>query len=333
MGSLTLGTLALTLAAIFYPPFLIFSVTTIIAVLLHKFFQDKNKMLKAISSVFAGLLAMVLIFYAMLMFSPYADFISKLSQRIIYISFLGQNMPQFNPFSIIPWQIILSAIVGIPFVYKNKKWLFYTFLLLTVFWFFYSMIIYRLVIEYEKIVFFASMIAVLIAGFGFDRIVNYFELKVQKARIIWLKWAEIAILCLFAVFLPFYTQRESWNKLVLVSQANGAVFYPKSPANNYLVPDDLRVFKDIKNKKFLSIPWKGTVIGVATDNYPAITKEGTISVGNEVDAYAFSGFDCKGKTEIAKKYGVDYVYMYSFDCPEFSKIDASKEGFILYKFK
>ena len=136
---------------------------------------------------------------------------------------------------------------------------------------------------------------------------------------------------MFLAFLPFYTQTEIWKNLVLVSQANGDVYFPKSPANNYLTPDDLSIFKDIKNKKFLSIPWTGTVIGVATDNYPGISKEGNISMGNEADAYLFLNSDCVGKTEIAKKYAVDYIYIYSFDCPGFKKIDESSEGFVLYK--
>jgi len=106
---------------------------------------------------------------------------------------------------------------------------------------------------------------------------------------------------------------------------------PKAPANDYLTPDDVRIFGNISGQKFLSLPWKGTVIGVATGNFPAVTKGGTLSVGSEITAYDFINAGCAAKTKIAEEYGVGYVYMPAFDCPGYEPVDRSSEGFVLYK--
>jgi hypothetical protein len=135
------------------------------------------------------------------------------------------------------------------------------------------------------------------------------------------------------LFIPFYTSQARWEKLILIDQRSGLKSFPKSPANNYLTQDDLKIFENIKGKKFLSIPWKGTVVGVATGNYPVMTKEGTISKGAEGDANLFLGSSCEKKSEMAEEMNLDYVYFYEFDCSEFREKARSGENFVLYQFE
>ena len=94
---------------------------------------------------------------------------------------------------------------------------------------------------------------------------------------------------------------------------------------------DVKIFKGIEQKKFLSTPWKGLVIGVATNNYPAVAKEGIMSVGNPQLVSQFLMADCEAKSNLAKNYKLDYIYLYEFNCPGFTKIDKSSENLYLYK--
>jgi hypothetical protein len=234
----------------------------------------------------------------------------------------------------------LLAISGALFISKNKKWLLAQLVVGLIFWAAYSFWPWRFIIDYERAVYFTSILVTLAAGFGLEYIFSVIpglkrnpERREQKSLFpTWIPRA-LAGMTLVVIFLvtPFYTQRESWKKLVLVDEKTTSASYPKAPANNYLTNDDLRIFENIKGKKFLSIPWKGTVIGVATGNFPAITKEGTISVGQEGWANNFQNSDCKIKKEISKQMNLDYVYLSSFDCEGFKKIDQSNEGFVLYE--
>ena len=99
----------------------------------------------------------------------------------------------------------------------------------------------------------------------------------------------------------------------------------------YLHPDDLLLFKDIKQARFLSIPWKGLVVGVATGNYPLSSKESIVS-NNFLNYNEFMAKNCAGKTKLAQKMKVDFVYSHPFLCNNFLERGRSQEGFVLYEF-
>ena len=330
-GQLLLALLAGVFVLLFYPPLIIFY---LIGFLVYLFNLPKMK-----DKIFAWvkyaifLFSAALIFYIVLMISPLSGALTYILSNLFYHSYTGDFMPQFSFYYIIPWPVILLAIFGLYHVFKNKNWLFYQFILGIVFWVFYAFSNFRIIIGYERVVFFTSILVVLISGFGIEEIKKYLSLKFEKIKPVF-KYIEAGAVIIFLFFIPFYTQGETWRKLILRNNLIQADSIPMAPANNYLTDEDFRIFKDIKHKKFFSIPWKGTVIGIATDNYPVVTKGGTITMDpkNPIIYQQFMSFDCNKKLQIAKEKNIDYIYSTAFLCDNFQKLDESNEGFILYKF-
>ncbi len=269
--------------------------------------------------VIAGITAAVSLFLVALFFPAGHFIISKL----FYIPILGDFIPRLNPFYIIPWPVIILAALALPWLYRNKKWLFFQIILGILYWLCYALAKQRVFLDYERVVFFTSLLACLAAGFGLEKVKEHVSPKIFT-------WAGMGILVLFFVAIPFYTNHAPWEKLEVVNRLDGSVLAPKPPANNYLTQDDLHIFSTIKHKKFLSLPWKGTVIGVATDNYPAVTKEGTVSIGSTGTPEAFWQADCATKKAYAAQEKIEYVYLPAFDCPGFEKLAESSEGLVLY---
>lgn len=301
-------------------------------------FMALNKRNLSILCAFAVLLFYppLIIFYGLalvIFLMPKIDFkkfgvASQLTDRLFYPSLSGNYIPQYYFYNIIPVFSLIFFAFGILHVFKNLKWLFSQIVLGIAFWILYSFVSFRIIIDYERIVFFTSIIVIIISGFGLAKVFEMLDKKWPTSKHI-----PIVLLVGFVLFIPFYTSQESWQKFILINPVNGYQVYPKAPANNYLTAEDISLFSGIKNKKFLSIPWKGLVIASATENYPAVTKEGIISIGNANLIAQFLNADCEGKTSLAKKQKLDYIYLYQFDCQGFEKIGTSQEGFTLYKFQ
>lgn len=262
-----------------------------------------------------------------------SQIINYIFSNLFYKSFTGDFIPQFSFYYIMPWFVILFATLGLPYIIKNKKWLFYELILGIIFWIFYSISTFRIIIGFERVVFFTSILVVLVSAFGITEIKKYLIFKFRKINLV-LKIAEIFILIFFILFIPFYTQRETWKELILINPKTKLDSFPMAPANNYLTSEDLRIFKNIKQKKFLSNPWKSAVIAIAMDNYPVVTKGGTITMSsdNPLIYQQFLKFDCEKKMQFAKEKNIDYVYSDRFLCDNFQEVNISSEGFILYEF-
>jgi len=319
------------MSSLFYPPLIPFYAVLLFAFPLLRKKKEKTLSYKTVITFLLSLVSVALIF---LMLAPnvFGKAFEYIFSRIAFKAFVLPYMTVANFYDIIPLFSIIAAILGLYFVYKNKKWpLLGALVLGIIYWVFYAFSEYRFFAEYERIVILTSIIVVIISGFGLSQIENFMKSNFGKPGLNLIIIAEVFALIAFLFMAGAYTQREGWKKVVLIHKENGSVKPPRAPANSYLTNDDLKIFKNIKDKNFLSLAWKGTTIGISTKNYPVLAKQGTISVGSQSALGKFTNGNCKKKASLAKKLNLDYIYLYKIDCPNFKKVAKSQEGLVLYK--
>lgn len=317
---------------LFYPPIILFYGLALLVFLLSRIKLNKKNVKKIFIYGSLGIVLLIALTYFLFLlpsFYPKAGPIVKMIfDRFYYKSFSGNLIPIYNFYDVLPILSILFFIFGIIEVYRNYKWLFSQIVLGFSFWLLYSFLTYRIIIDFERIVFFTALIVVIFFAFGIKKTFEYIDSKYD-----WSKYVTVGFFVFFIFFIPFYTSRDNWKKFIFIDRLSQVSASTKSPANRYITQEDINLFKNIKQKKFLSIPWKGLVIGVATNNIPLTAKDGIISTGMSQVIGEFLGGDCEKKVSVAKKYNLDYIYLYQFDCSEFKKLGESKEGFFLYKFR
>jgi len=322
------------LTLIFYPPLFVLSG---ISLMFYFIFLNSNKEKIRLMLLFLGLCALAVLILSIFVFLSkfsFTEFLSHIFSKIFYETFTKNAIPDFSIWKIIPIPILLFSGFGVfkLIIQKRRLWLVAPVVVGLVYWWIYSFSLWRFIIEYERVVVATSILITLLAGFGLYYLIRYLRKFdfVKKYKL--LQIAQILVLVLFFSFSFSYTNRDNWQELKLYSINSEVIFNPAAPANNYLHQDDLELFSDIKQKTFLSIPWKGKVIGVATDNYPLETKSATIT--NSAGSFSeFMRADCSGKIEIAKQREVkiDYIYSQEFNCSGFELKDVSSEGLRLYK--
>jgi hypothetical protein len=329
------------LTLIFYPPlFVLHSISLIF----YFAFSDISKKEK-IKSIFSYLIICALVTFLLFIFAlivlnsldfvskPVSSFFDYARAHIFYKTFTVDAIPYFAIWKVIP--ILTLLLAGIGFFklvrIKRKLWLVAPVLVGLIYWVIYSFVLSRFIIEYARIVVTTSILIIILSGFGLHYLLKYLRkfYFIRKYRII--EIAQIIILLVFFVLSFSYTQRDNWKELRLYSVKNNAVFIPGAPANMYLNEDDLKLFNNIKEKNFLSLPWKGLVIGTATHNYPLITKESTLT-NTLLNYIAFMESSCEKKSEIAKQRKMGYIYSEEFNCEGFEIRGVSGEGLHLYEF-
>lgn len=317
---------ACCVGSVFYPPMIIFFWSAFIAFFGSEYKNHIKKHARAYTYWFLALLLAIPAVLLILLISPIAGAVNYIFSRLFFVSLSAPFIPRHLFYYIIPWLAIILFFFGVRSVFRGQKWFLLPFILGAIFWFFYSFTTKRFFMEYERVVVLTSAIVCLIAGFGLQRIEKFAASKN------FVNFFEAAAIVCFVLLAPFYTQLNNWQRLELIDPKNNLTAAPKAPANNYLVQSDIDVFEGISGKRFLSLPWKGLVVGVATGNYPAVTKEGTASLGKQSSLVEFESAGCSGKKALAKKMKLDYIYLCPFDCPGFEEISKSPEGLVLYKF-
>lgn len=319
-------------AFLFYPPLFIFYTVAILffAFLSKELTQQERMQTILYYFLFAGVAGIVVAAFAFFGRSEAIAFFEIALSKIFYPTPISDFIPKFTIYNIVPIPILLLALLGIIPMIK-KPWLLSTVCIGITYWILYSFTTFRFIIEYARVVFVTALLIIIVSGFGLsyllDILKKYYSFK--KGNIF--SYVQIGILLVFLVLSFNYTKRNNWQKLVLRNIQTNEIFAPAAPANRYLHPDDLQLFEHIKGKRFSSIPWKGTVIGVATGNYPLVTKPGTITLHPEM-APLIRKADCSTLPE-ALNMNIAYVYVPNLQCPDFDIVDVSSEGFYLYKFR
>ena len=326
------------LALMFYPPTVIFSFFSFI---FYIFYSDKLSKSEKKKIILYCIL--VIIFVAFLLTLLIRFFVIKdiyfilnyIKNRIFFVAYTAPAIDDFSIYKVLPIFTLFFMVIGI-FAINNKKfWLNATLFIGLIYWIIYSSSLNRLIIDYPRLVFTTSVIIVLVSGFGISHTISYLEKtkffkkynkKYQIIRVI-----QIIVLFLLFIFAFSYTERDNWEELKLY-YPDGDYISPAPPANMYLIEDDLILFSGIREKRFLSDPWKGLVIGTATNNYPLVSKDSTIT--NEfLDYYEFIDADCSEKSKIFDENKINYFYGEEINCSGFDFINKSSQDFYLYEYK
>ncbi|HLD10580.1 MAG TPA: hypothetical protein VJB89_00735 [Candidatus Nanoarchaeia archaeon] len=326
------------LTIIFYPPTVIFSFFSFIFYIFYSEKLSKSEK-KKIIFYYISIIIFTAIFISFLIrlfvINDTSLVLEDIKNKIFFESYTGPAIDDFSIYRVLPLFTLFFALIGV-FVVNNKKfWLNATLFIGLIYWIIYSSSINMLIIGYPRVVFTTSVIIIIISGFGINYTVSYLEKtkffkkynkKYQIIRII-----QIIVLFLFFILAFSYTERDNWEELKLY-YPDGDYISPAPPANMYLIEDDLTFFSDIHQKRFLSDPWKGLVIGTATNNYPLVSKDSTIT--NEfLDYYEFLDADCLEKGKIFEENEIDYFYGEEINCSGFDFINKSSQDFYLYEYK
>ena len=322
------------LSLIFYPPIIIFIAPIWLAYLIKNF---KNpKIYKAILIIIPILL--IIIWYILGLATNNFNLGSVFQTFLNYIirPELDNGIPNFMIWNIIPLILLPFILLGLIKIIKNKIYYFFAPITIgLIFWFIYLSTWKVIIIEYARVVAVTSILLVIVSGFGIDWILKLFQRKYPgffKKNVIYILKSIVILLIIFMSF--SYTSHKNWLKLTIKlnppeSHRTGS---PAAPVNKYLTSDDLKLFNNIHQERFVSLPWKGLVIGAATNNFPLDSKPSTIT--NKILSYdVFMSTDCRGKDSLSIKYNIDFAYTKPFNCSNFKPVGYSNEGMFLYEFK
>jgi len=324
--------LVMGLVAVFvYPPLLVFFGPFLLAALIAK------GRLKPKLWLLAGGLAGLIISALIVIYSQ-PELASHL-WRLLFdsrwrLGFDG-GIPRLFPWLLWPWWLFPFFLLGLFAVIRRRDWpLAFPVFFGLILWADYSFSQRFFFIDLARVAAITSFLAVIVSGLGSEELLFWAKKRLGgrvrslETIILALAWALVLVSILL---LPRYTSDNRWKKLVLVPENNPqAQMLPAPPISQYLTAADYLAFSSFQKERFLTIPWKGLVIGAATGNYPLRSKEAIVS-NWFLDYETFVRADCAAKKEMAAENRISYVYSYAFDCPGFEEYGRSSEGLFLYK--
>ncbi len=322
------------LTLLFYPPLVVFVLPVLI---LEIIIRNKKNLRSLVKEAVLLYFITAAIIFLILVLQPnnYSKLLVLFANNIIRVNYDG-TIPTRFIWQVVPLLTLPFAFLGIIKMWQKKMYLIFASTIIgLIFWLVYSFSKYYLAIDYTRIAAIASYLTIVAFGVGAG---SAFELlkrnlkKEQRKQII-----NVLTMITLAFFLGasfFYTRYEGWKNIRLIYQFDSGPWQApiEAPANNYLSNDDLRIFSNISQTRFFTLPWKGLVIGAATNNYPVLTKGSTIT-NFMMHEWVFVDASCYGKDYLAEVHNIKYVYLPPFNCPNFIFIDKSSEGLHLYEFK
>lgn len=328
------------LSIIFYPPIAIFTIPAVL------FYLYKSETKKKILYYSAGSLAFLTVL-ALIIFTIGTEtnglfaLVKQIITEYIFREGVEDGIPTYSIFNIVPIIAVFAGAFSYYYLIKHKIYEFVAPITIGLaLWIFYTTTTKVFFIEYPRVVVITSILVAIISAITLDIIWRKFissntEILFKFKNINFdLELVSKIIVILLVFFMSFnYTSNNNWRDLVLViNEETGTYAYPAAPANEYITQEDLNLFKNITNKRFISNDWKGLVIGASTTNIPMNTKSSIIS-NNYLAFYNFSNpqATCDIKRLIVSDLNVDYAYVEKMNCPGFREVGRSSENLFLYK--
>jgi len=333
------ATAAAFLSLVIYPPFAVFIAPTL---LIGVFFELRGQLLDKMKASLPFLwpfAAGLLIGAILLLIKSSPSVALSYIQNAIFHASLDPGIPSYAIWNVIPDFVFPFIIIGFISIIKRRAFSVAAGTIVGItYWIAYAYYSNVIIIEYPRIVMITSLILLLVASFGFDSFLLYFDRRLRLAyppRAVSLikALAASATLVIFGIGVFWYPFNQKWQTFfTLIRNEYGTILImPSLPINRYLAPRELSVWQGIHGANFTAPPWKGLVIGAATGNYPLESKPSTITV--KTMPYAeFISADCAGKDALARRYSISYAYSPPFECPGFVDIKESSEGLHLYRY-
>jgi hypothetical protein len=316
------------LSIIFYPPIILLSIPSFVFAVLK---EDRNTKIRSLLTYF-GIIILGLI--SAVIFVAFGNGIPILRVFTTVYNFIFRNLnsalgepPLFVIWRVVPWFAVPFGIWALWKKRRELQQITVPIFIGLILWFLYSGKFETFLMDYHRIVAVTSILLLIISSFAIEEFKDYIvsKIKILKSEKVRLAGTPLMIVLFFCLSFS-YTQRDNWSSFKTLN------FSPTPPANQYLHPDDLKLFEGIENKRFFAPHWKGLVIGVATNNVPVITKASTITV-NLLRYEDFIIADCLKKKEFTDKLDINYLYIRQINCPGFELMGKSSEGLYLYLVK